>query len=381
MPSRQATRAASLQSLSDANADGQFKRGTDRRSNYLADPTDALVRLLDLIVQGRCAEVRSNDGCDLPGAAGFRNAIRDCPLRYVLSDELVRCATQLAYAEGDRLSGCLDLIHVPARALWVEWSEPPRLEALQGIPSLEVTIERSAKRAGVLVRAAPDCRSGTIRTFWSTQTERVLLSPMITLFDLDDSVRVPGQPVPYSWRGNAFLYMQEEPAINEILGHLQFRLDEQWAQYYQERCLDPALKDQVLRANLGHCAFDAPMILAFSLLLGAGDLLPRQTIDQERLNRARRKAGKPALLEHIEVTAPIDKPWLQTPARTGALGRVSPRLHHVRGHLVRRDSTVFWRSPHLRGSSRLGQVRSRTVTISYRGMPRRGAPSQPAQSG
>ena len=64
----------------------------------------------------------------MPGAAAFRNAVRDRPLRYVLSDELVRCATQLAYAEGDRLAGCLDLIQVPARALWVEWSEPARLE-------------------------------------------------------------------------------------------------------------------------------------------------------------------------------------------------------------------------------------------------------------
>jgi hypothetical protein len=331
------------------------------------------VRLLDLITQGRCPAVRSNDGCHLPAAEGFRNAIRECPLRYVLSDELVRCATQLAYAEGDRLSGCLDLIHVPAQELWIEWSEPPRLQALQEIPSLEVTIQRSAKRAGALVRSAPNCRSGTIRTFWSTQDERAFLSPMITLFDLDDSVRAPSALVTTAWRASTWLYMREEPAIDEILGHLQFRLDDQWAQYYQERCLDPVLRDQVLRANLGHCAFDTPMIMAFTLLLGARDLLPRQAIDHERLNRARRKAGKPPLLEHIEVTVPIDQPPLQTQAPTGASGRVSPRLHHVRGHLVRRDSTVFWRSPHLRGSGRLGQVRTRTVEISYRGAPRRGA--------
>jgi hypothetical protein len=338
------------------------------------------VRLLDLIVQGRCAPVRSNDGCHLPGAEGFRSVIQQCPLRYVLSDELVRCATQLAYAEGDRLSGCLDLIHVPAQEVWVEWTESPRLEALQGIPSLAVSIKRRAKRAGVLVRTARSCRSGTIRTFWSTQTEQVFLSPMITLFDLDDSVRAPSRPLASDWRGNVCLWMQEEPAIDEILGHLQFRLDDQWAQYYQERCFDPALKDQVVRANLGHCAFDAPMILAFSLMLGARDLLPRQAIDHERLNLARHKAGKRPLLEHIEVTVPIERPPLQAEAPTGAPARVSPRLHHVRGHLVRRESTVFWRSPHLRGSGRLGQIRTRTVEISYRGVPRRAASSQLAES-
>jgi hypothetical protein len=330
------------------------------------------VRLLDLIAQGRCTAVRSNDGCHLPGAEGFRSAIRECPLRYVLSDELVRCATQLAYAEGDRLSGCLDLIHVPAQDLWVEWSEPPRLQALREIPSLEVTHQCSAKRAGVLVRSASNCRSGIIRTFWSTGDERAFLSPMITLFDLDRSGRAPGALAATAWRGTTFLHLRDEPAIDEILGHLEFRLDDQWAQYYQERCLDPALKDRVLRANLGHCAFDTPMILGFSLLLGARDLLPRQVIDHGRLNRVRRRAGKPSLLEHIEVTAPIDEPPSQTPVSTGASGRVSPRLHHVRGHLVRRESAVFWRSPHLRGSGRLGQIRTRTVEISYRGVPRQG---------
>jgi hypothetical protein len=333
------------------------------------------VRLLDLIVQERCVAVRSNDGCHLPGAGGFGNAIRRCPLRYVLSDELVRCATQLAYAEGDRLSCCLDLIHMPAQALWVEWSEPPRQQALEEIPALEVPVTQTGKRGGALVQSAPNCRSGTIRTFWSTQDERVALSPMITLFDLDDSVRAPSPLVAAAWRGTIRLCMREEPAIDEILGHLQFRLDDQWAQYYEERCVDPVLKERVLRANLGHCAFDAPMILAFSLLLGARDLLPRQTVDHERLNRARRRTGKPALLEHIEVTAPIDQPQLQTQAPTDASGRASPRLHHVRGHLVRRDSTVFWRSPHLRGSARLGQIRTRTVEILYRGVPRRGTPN------
>jgi len=339
------------------------------------------VRLLDLIVQERCVAVRSNDGCELPGAEGFGNAIRQCPLRYVLSDELVRCATQLAYAEGDRLSGCLDLIRVPTQELWVEWSERPRLQALQEIPSLAVTLKgtATAKRSGVLVRAASNCRSGTIRKFWSTQDERVLLSPMITWFDLDDSFRALRPPATTAWHGSAYLYMREEPAIDEILGHLRFELDARWAQYYRERCLDTALREQVLRANLGHCSFDAPMILAFSLLLGARDLLPRQAIDHARLNRARHKSGRPPLLEHVDVAAPIGQSSLQSHAPTGASGRLSPRLHHVRGHLVRRESTVFWRSPHLRGSGRLGQIQTRTVEISYREVPSRDIPTATLQ--
>jgi hypothetical protein len=41
-------------------------------------------------------------------------------------------------------------------------------------------------------------------------------------------------------------------------------------------------------------------------------------------------------------------------------------LHHVRGHIARRGDKVFWRLPHLRGSARLGVVRSRTVQLSFR---------------
>ena len=53
------------------------------------------------------------------------------------------------------------------------------------------------------------------------------------------------------------------------------------------------------------------------------------------------------------------------PADLEGAGRRSPRLHHVRGHLVRRDSQVFWRLPHLRGNASRGVVRSRTVCLSF----------------
>jgi hypothetical protein len=327
------------------------------------------MRLLDLIVQGRCAPVRSNDGCMLPGAERFKNAIRECPLRYVLSADLVTCATQLAYAEGDQVAGCLDLIHVPAQKLWVEWPESPRQAALRDIPSLEVTFDRSSTRwAGALISATPDCRSGTMRTFWSTADDLAYLSPMITTFDLDESMRRFRTSGPTIWRGDVVLQLQEEPAIDDLLEHFRFRLDDEWARYYRERVHDSALEEKVLRANLGQCAFDPPMLMAFALLLGARDTLPRQTIKWDRLNRARRRAGKPPLLEHIELSAPINIGAAPGRVESHDSGRLSPRLHHVRGHIVRRGSAVFWRSPHLRGNARLGQVRSRTVVLNL-GIP------------
>jgi hypothetical protein len=323
------------------------------------------MRLLDLIALGRAAHVCADDGLRLPDATRFRAAIRACPVRYVLSDELARCATQLAYAEGDRLSACLDLIHVPAHCLWVEWPDGPRREALKAVPALDVKDGPPSRHSGALVTASPNCRSGQIRTFWSASDELAYLSPVVTTFDLDRPPPALTTADPAVWRGETVLHLAGEPAIEELLVHLRHHFDDEWAAYYDARCHTEELRTRVLRSCLGGCAFNAPMLMAFFLLLGARDLLPREEISRERINRVRRQSGKPPLLEHIEVSAPIDEPPTHGLTSSGDSLRSSPRLHHVRGHIVRRGAAVYWRSPHLRGSGRLGQVRSRTVVLTF----------------
>jgi len=322
------------------------------------------MRLLDLISLGHCATVRADDGVALPAAGAFQNELRQCPLRYVLSDELVRTATSLAYAEGDRLAACLDLIRVPALSLWVEWADAPRQEILSGVPSLNTGSDSGAVRVGALLRAASDCRSGSLRTFWSTRDEMAYLSPVTTSFDFDEE---PALLDSAGWQGAAVLRLPEEPAIDELLGHLRFHLDAAWSAHYARRCPSPDSRSQVLRANLAGCAFDMPMLMAFFLLLGARNMLPRREVSLERLNRRRAQSGKQPLLEHIEVSAPLDEPPVTVSAQLGEALRDSPCLHHVRGHLVRRGSSVFWRAPHMRGSGRFGQIRSRTVALSFGG--------------
>jgi hypothetical protein len=323
------------------------------------------MRLLDLISQGYCARVQLEEGHELPGAGGFQKAIRDCPSRYVLSDDLVHCATHLSYAEGDRLSACLDLIRVPATSLWVEWSDEPRREALRAIPGLKMEIGPVARRAGALITAALSGRSGEMRTFWSTPDEIAYLSPLVISFDLDRAPQAASSRDGSAYPGTVGLRMEGEPAIQELLEHLLFRFDEAWAAYYRSCWHTDELRTTVLRANLAGCAFDAPMLLAFFLLLNARSLLPKRQVLHERLNMARRRAGKSRLLEHVEVSAPLDAGGLSGLPVMADPTRIGPRLHHVRGHLVRRGLSIFWRSPHLRGSARLGLVRTRTVELSF----------------
>jgi hypothetical protein len=323
------------------------------------------MRLLDLIVQGHCPTVHAESGTELPSALWFTEAVRACPLRLVLSDELARCATQLAFAEGDRLSSCLDLIRVPAQSLWVEWASGPQQQTLNAIPSLRVRDAGEYRHIGALINASADGRSGHLRTFWSTRNEQAFLSPMVTVFDFDHRPKLPSSAEPGGWDGETSLAMEGEPAIEELLEHLRLHFDEAWARYYRDGCRTELARAAVLKHSLGACAFDAPMLMGLFLLFGARDMLPRREIRHERLNQHRCQDGRPPLLEHIEVSAPLEQPALRNGEGAGDSNRLSPRLHHVRGHIVRRGTAVYWRSPHLRGSARMGQVRSRTVVLTY----------------
>ena len=325
------------------------------------------LRLLDLVAQSTSAAPALPEGWAFPGAHHFADAVRSCPLRLVLADDLTQCTTRLAYAEGERLSGCLDLIHVPSQQLWLEWVEATRQSTLREIPACGITSCSNVRRSGGLISADPAGRAGRMRTFWSTPDEQVYCAALLTDFDLDRVIR-PAFDVHSVFTGAAFgVAMPEETALDELLSHVCFRLDPVWVSYYRAADLSKSEQLLVLRKVLDGTAFDMPMILALFLLFAAKDGLQRRATDLERLNHARRCSGKRALLEHIEVRAPIAVEYecptslAPTPNR-----RRGPRLHHVRGHIARRGDKVFWRLPHLRGSVRLGVVRSRTVQLSFR---------------
>jgi hypothetical protein len=321
--------------------------------------------LLDLVAQSTSAPPTLPGGWALPGAHHFADAVRNCPLRLVLADDLTQYTIQLAYAGGERLSGCLDLIHVPSQQLWLEWLEATRQSTLSEMPACARIPCYSVRRTGVLIAADPSGRAGTMRTFWSTQHEQVYSAALLTNFDFDHVVR-PTLDVGAAFSGAPFgVVTPAEPALDELLSHVCFRLDPAWANYYRAADLTDSQQLLVLREVLGTMAFDMPMLMALFLLFAAKDGLQRRAADLQRLNRARHRSGKRALLEHIEVRAPIAVAY-QCPASAAANAnrRRGPRLHHVRGHIARRGDKVFWRLPHLRGSASFGVVRSRTVQLS-----------------
>ncbi len=326
------------------------------------------VRLLDHIAQSTTPLiVRQNSGAEwrLPGVSDFARPLTQCPLRYVLSDDLVRTCIALAYSDGDELSGCLDLLRLPAERVWIEWDEAARhAELMRCLPQCPRLDAPPASRAGVLICAQPQCRSGTLRTFWLTGSEprEPVLAAVETLFDLNGAAPTAA-PAELLTGGCVGVSDPASEQVDGLLRCARFRLDGAWQRYYDQVANGPQLRSQVIEHSLAAVAFDVPMLLALFLLMSLRDDLVRLPVNPERLNSKRLRLGRPPLLEHLQLSAPVFSSALARCAESSGTLRRAPRFHHVRGHIVRRRDTVYWRAPHWRGHMRLGSVRSRTVEL------------------
>jgi hypothetical protein len=335
----------------------------------------ALMRLLDLVAQSRePLLIRPREGADpikVSGPRDFAHTIVDCPLRFVIADDLTRASAELAFADGDRLAGCLDLLRIPAPILWVEWSDVVHQQVLCEcgvVPQRDP--DASGRRVGVLLRASLTGRSAIARTFWSAAVAdgrcEAQMSPLETYIELDGGFEptradagamLSGHDVGVTDGGDA--------GVADLLERVRFQFDHQWLNYYRAAAPDPSEHRSIARASLSAVAHDIPVLLAFLLLLNAHGATRRMPVARGVLNRKRVERDRAPLLDHIEVHASLPELSAAHEANAEIGSRRSPRLHHVRGHLVRREDRVFWRTPHLRGNALQGVVRSRTVCLSF----------------
>ena len=326
------------------------------------------MRLADRITQCRTPFIVQNtkDGsiAHLSGAATFAEEILACPIRYVLCDGLTRLCAALAYSKGTRTLACADLLHVPAERVWLEWCEAPWLAELTRYGFKIDAQSIVAGRRGALIQSSATGRRGLIRTFWANGDADLDLcaSSMEAYFDFDTPEgEAPAAP-DASDRPTISVF-DRGAGNSEILRRcFRFRYEHTWAEYYANAGLAAEQRAAVARHALGTIAIEIPVILTFFLLLATRPGLPRRPLMLERLNRSRSRSGKAPLLAHMEVSAPLMPEYPPSSGTSPGIERRPRRLHHVRGHLVRRGSQLFWRVPHLRGSCRAGVVRTRTVT-------------------
>jgi len=331
------------------------------------------MRLLDRVARCRVPlSLPARHGATPVAVAGpsrFAAQMAACPLRFVLGDDLTRASAELAFADGARLAGCLDLLRMPAPHMWIEWNDEAHKRVIHETQSAaEFDAAAVGRKVGMLLQASANGLTAVGRTFWADAADDecadVTLSPLETHIDLRGEFMdvahsrdvLSGGFVDVTHGGNS--------ATASLLDHVKFRFEESWADYYREAAGNADFKRRLINESINAIAWDAPFLIAFLLLLSAKDATRSIPVSRAAINRKRLTNGRAPLLDHIEVNASLDA--VSTVESSGDLsGRHSPRLHHVRGHLVRREQRVFWRVPHLRGSAARGTVRSRTVCLAF----------------
>jgi hypothetical protein len=329
------------------------------------------VRLLDCVAQSNAPFLVKRPGEPvrrLTGAADYARVMEQAPLRYVLADGLVRSCIALAYSGGDQLAGCIDLIRIPSELMWIEWAEVPRLDELYRHyrpAGSDDVVPCGTHRAGLLLRSDRDGRRGSLRTFWTTagRPEEPILSPIETVVDFSGAVDAATDPEALLDGKLVSVSAEPDASLNALLRCAAFRFDPAWLAFYRDAVRSRADRESLVSKSLGTVGFDVPVLSALLLLLGIRSELVWRPSTLERLNAKRARGARPQLLEHVEISAPLLEYGHSGDRQAPDSGRQSPRMHHVRGHLVRQRHALYWRRPHWRGHVRIGTIRSRTVEL------------------
>lgn len=305
------------------------------------------MRLLDHIARSTAPHLvclpRVFSPCD------FAQQVADCPLRYVLSDRLVRICIELACSRGDELSGCLDLARFPAsRHIWIEWNDL----TCQLDSRAQVAVGRTPGRVrarGALVSVGANLRSASVRSFLLPKgaSPTPVVVPMTTLLELGnghsasppDLLHAPTIEAPET----------SLPQLKRLLDHTRFRLDPNCADHYRSFSRSPKMIEQLTQADLEQAALDVSILLGLSLLLSLRANLPCMPVNGRTLSQ------KSQLYGFIELSAPL---FLAAPRLAGSTVPECGSLgfDHMPGDIQRRKDTVFWRRNNWSAHVRLGQA-------------------------
>lgn len=307
------------------------------------------MRLLDSVTQSRNAvtiELAGHGRYLLPGAAARAEMVAGCPLRYV-RDDAVRAVCRRIIDQWPALLDPADMrLRAPAERLWMEWAQPaPAVLAAPGVQA-----------CGLLAECDPSGRRGRVESFWQDPTFGADRAQLHAEFDLD-------RPLAHRVDGRRTFAIPHGQGLDALARHVVLCVDPGWLDYFDAAASASMPRSRIVEACARSVWRDLPMLLAFGRLLEAHPAFDTREIVRGKLNAARVKRGKPALLDHVELGLRIGR--VDGITATGrSQSRNDARLHLVRGHIVNRRGRLFWRSSHLRGRPDLAPVVTRTSRVS-----------------
>ena len=307
-----------------------------------------LVRLIDIVMQSPKTQTCSVGGVsrEMPAAGSLSSAIGACTLRYVLDRSASAEVSRQVFAPSGPIAHPDELTRLPSRPFWLECYPDNEIDPDTG--------ERVPGRMGFYVEPIEEGNGGTISCVAETRFGEACILAADVEFDLS------GQSLPRISDRCHRMRHAENADIDHLLGHARLVVGLDWmrlarnaSDQYQE----------FLRWQADRAWVAVPLVLSFAALLNARTAFVQRPSELARLNLARARAGRPELLDHIELGLNLSAPESRTSRGHGrGDARNAPRLHFVRGHDVTRAGRTFWRTAHFRGDGISEPTRTFRVT-------------------
>jgi hypothetical protein len=306
-------------------------------SREIAQIVRSFMRLMDQVLKASvCAKS--------PLVVNLSDEIGNATIRYVLTPDVVAICESLVSDHFDMLSDMTDIVRVGEESMWIE--RHSELADADGVH----------RRIGLLVEADCDGRSGTITVAIEIPGQPPLVMPHGIAFDFDGNIALSCDGLS-QFRITDFA----SDATRKLASCFAIRLLPGWREYYSLDSRSPEIRKEIMDELARSAMPDGLFLMAFTALLMSRKSFREVPSQLGRLNRARARSGKLELLDHLEVMTHVIA-GDHVGSRSLASERRPSRMHHVRGHFVRRGPLLYWRSAHFRGDPDR-MIMRKTVTL------------------
>jgi hypothetical protein len=257
------------------------------------------------------------------------------------------------------------LIRPPFESTWFEWVGSTAVHRSDlSIPVAEGEI--APLRTGILIESKDCGPVGMASLVWSGRepngAEQLVINPLSVIYNLgNEDIDLPGVKScmtlsEYQAEIGTRSKGLSEQTLSSLLRNVSVTLNPR-AESVAKRLADihGDHASQIIQSQVKDWSGELDFIHATMICLNSRNLMRREPEeDLSRLNKARRRLGRPPLLSFSNVKISLSASAVR---RVGVdVNTNSLRAHLVRGHFKIRKSGVFWWSPFVRGDAEQGIV-------------------------
>jgi hypothetical protein len=289
-------------------------------------------------------------------------------VRFEIAPGVGAMAHAIKDANASRTAAAMQFCRLPFPLVWFEWIGPA---AALGVHAAKDDADASRPvpdRMGVLIQAKDEALSaGIVAYAWSHKQTGAWVCPLATTFDWSAAPGSVPTVIPDFQSASEFVdgmrrfrqYSKDRPDDLLALRGRHGVVPNPWTSSFFAGVIkrDPSVARRLVEAAWQDIQGEQRFVEAILAVLNCRNLVDKtDEEDLAKLNKARKRAGKPALLQYRRVIVSLSR-VTERKSKAGAQNTVrGVPLHIVRGHPKVRKTGIYWWSPFLRGDEQYGRV-------------------------